>query len=112
MSYPPPPPPSGPPTGPPGPGYGYNYGPRPNHPQAVTALVLGILSLVVCSILGPFAWNIGARAVAEIDTSNGALDGRGMANAGRICGMIATILMILGLILVLGLLALSAGGNA
>ena len=47
--YPAPPPPGG-------------YPPSaPNHPQAITILVLGILSLVACQVLGPFAWVMGNR---------------------------------------------------
>ena len=37
------------------------------HPQGTTILVLGILSLVVCGILGPFAWSMGNKALREIN---------------------------------------------
>ncbi len=58
-------------------------------------LVLGILSLVVCGVLGIPAWVMGNKDLREIDA--GAMDpaGRGNTNAGRICGMIGTILGIL-----------------
>src|SRR4029077_2256749 len=70
------------------------YGPPPpNHPQAITVLVLGILGLVVCGIVGPFAWVMGNRAVREIDASQGALGGRTEANVGRILGIVATVLL-------------------
>lgn len=84
MSYPPQPPPA--------PQYGAPQ-PRPQHPQAVLALVLGIVSLVFCGLIGPFAWSIGGKAVREIDASGGALDGRSLAQAGKICGIIATALL-------------------
>lgn len=86
MSYPPSPTPysSGPLAGPP-----------PNHPKSTTVLVLGILSLVACSILGPFAWIMGNRTVAEIDASNGQLGGRDTANIGRILGIVASVLLVL-----------------
>jgi hypothetical protein len=64
-------------------------------------LVLGILSLVVCGILGPFAWSMGRRAVREIDASQltaTPLGGRETVNVGRILGMVATVLMVLGLL--------------
>ena len=35
--------------------------------QATTILVLGILSLVVCQILGPIAWVMGNNELAGID---------------------------------------------
>ena len=77
--------------------YGGGYGaPVPDHPQSTTVLVLGIVSLVVCSILGPFAWMMGNRVVREIDASRGLMGGRSSANAGRICGIIATVLLGLG----------------
>ncbi|MEU1392570.1 MULTISPECIES: DUF4190 domain-containing protein [unclassified Nonomuraea] len=88
------------------PNYGPSYyGPPPqSHPNGTTILVLGILSLVVCGILGPFAWSMGNKALKEIDGSGYAYDNRGAVQAGRICGMIASILLILGAVfMVLGL---------
>jgi len=72
----------------------------PDHPKATTAMVLGILSLVICGLIGPFAWSMGRRTVREIDASNGQLGGRGQAQAGFICGIISTVLLGLGLIVV------------
>jgi hypothetical protein len=83
-----------PPYGIPGP-YGVT---PPNHPQATTALVLGILGLVVCGLIAPFAWSIGTRTVREIDASGGGWSGRGEANAGRICGMVGTLMLAAGLL--------------
>jgi hypothetical protein len=89
MSYPPPPP-----------GYhgGYAGVPRPQHPQATTSLVLGILGVVLCQVLGPFAWAMGSKAVREIDASQGALDGRGLAVAGKVLGIVATAILALALL--------------
>ena len=111
MSYQPPSYPPGPP-GPPGPPYGYGYPPPGygvEHPQGTTVLVLGILSLVVCGILGPFAWSMGNRALREIDAAPpGYFRNRGNVAAGRICGIVATVLLIVSifvLILIFGVLA-------
>jgi uncharacterized membrane protein YjgN (DUF898 family) len=111
MAYQPPPYPpygQGPPYGYPPPGYGIE------HPQGTTLLVLGILSLVVCGILGPFAWSIGNRALAEIDAAPpGYFRNRGNVAAGRICGIIATVLLILGVFfLVLFFAVFASVGNA
>ena len=77
----------------------FPYGPPVrDHPQATTILVLGILSLVVCGVLGPFAWVMGSRALHDIDASQGSLGGRSSVNAGRICGIIATVLLVLGVL--------------
>jgi uncharacterized membrane protein YjgN (DUF898 family) len=72
--------------------------PPPNHPQATTALVLGVLGVVACGVIAPFAWNIGAKAVQEIDVSGGAWGGRTEANAGRILGIVGTVLLVVGFV--------------
>ncbi|WP_280236273.1 DUF4190 domain-containing protein [Nocardia cyriacigeorgica] len=79
----------------------YGYGAPQDHPQSTTILVLGILSLVMCGILGPFAWVMGKKALAEIDASGGMLGGRGNVKAGYICGMISSILLIVSFVFVI-----------
>ena len=100
MSYGTPPPPNGP--------YGqqpYGGPPAPTHGSATTALVLGILSLVICSPLGIPAYIIGRRAEREIFASQGTLSGAGLAKAGWILGLIAMILMVVFILLVIVLVA-------
>lgn len=89
------------------------YGGMPVYMQAsqgTTILVYGILSLVVCSILGPIAWSMGNAELARIDAGLVDPSGRGNASAGRICGMIATILMIVSFVIVIMIFA--AAGTA
>ncbi|WP_062993344.1 DUF4190 domain-containing protein [Nocardia anaemiae] len=94
MNYPPPPQYGSP--------YGYPaYGPPQDHPQAVTIMILGILGLLMCQVLGPIAWVMGKKALNEIDASGGAIGGRGSVQAGYICGIIASILLILTLAFVI-----------
>lgn len=87
------------------PGYGQAYPSQapmayaPDHPRATTALVLGILGLILCQVIAPFAWVIGKRAVDEIDASRGQIGGRGAANAGYVLGIIGTVLLIGGLLI-------------
>ena len=74
-------------------------------------LVFGILGLVgVCAPLGIVAWVMGTGDLKQMDA--GAMDpeGRGLTNAGRICGMIATILMIIGLVVFIIAMALGVLG--
>jgi uncharacterized membrane protein len=61
-------------------------------------LVLGILGLVVCAPLAIAAWVMGSGDLKQMDA--GAMDpsGRGNTQAGKICGIIGTILMIIGII--------------
>lgn len=74
-------------------GYGYGgYAPA-DHPQATTVLVLGIVSMVVCGVAGPFAWVMGNRVVREIDASGGRWGGRSTANIGRVLGIVASVFL-------------------
>jgi hypothetical protein len=86
------------------------YGAVPDHPRATTALVLGILGLVACSVLAPFAWSTGKKAVDEIDAAGGRLGGRGQAQAGYIMGVIGTVLLGLGLVALVGFVGLAVLG--
>ncbi|GAB2759504.1 DUF4190 domain-containing protein [Nocardioides pakistanensis] len=77
------------------------YAYAPDHPKATTTLVLGILGLVVCGVVAPFAWVMGKRTLEEIDASNGRIGGRGAAQAGYVLGIVGTVILALGLALVL-----------
>jgi hypothetical protein len=80
----------------------------PDHPRATVALILGILGIVACSVVAPFALVIGRRAVKEIDASGGRLGGRGMAQAGFILGVIGTVILALSLIGILVVIIVAA----
>ncbi|GAA3548357.1 hypothetical protein GCM10022419_030820 [Nonomuraea rosea] len=89
------------------------YGAPPQtHPHGTTILVLGILSLVVCTFIGPFAWVMGNTALREIDESGHYYDNRSAVQAGRICGIISSAMLILvaALIVTVVGLALITGG--
>ena len=79
----------------------------PEQSQATTILVLGILGIVICGILAPFAWSMGNKELAAIDSGRRNPENRGTANAGRILGIVGTILLGIGII-VLILLAVGA----
>ncbi|MDP3891444.1 DUF4190 domain-containing protein [Nocardioides sp.] len=85
--------------------YGYGAPVAPAHPSATTAMVLGLVALVgalfTCGltlVIGPFAWAVGGKAVREIDQSPGQFSGREQANAGKIMGVISTVLLVLSLL--------------
>jgi hypothetical protein len=79
-------------------------------------LALGILSIVLvrlCGgiILGPIAWVMGNNALTAIDSGRANPTERGMVVAGRVCGIIGTILNLLiiaVLLVVFGLVGLAA----
>ena len=66
-------------------------------------LVLGILGLIVCGPLGIAAWVMGSGDLKQMDAGTMDPGGRGNTQAGKICGIIGTILMVIGII-VLGIL--------
>jgi len=70
----------------------------PQDSQATTILVLGILSLVLCQVLGPFAWVMGNKEIAAIDAGERPPENRGTAQAGRILGIISTVLLLIGVV--------------
>lgn len=71
-------------------------------------LVLGICGLVVCGICGIIAWVMGSQDIAEMKA--GAMDpsGYSITNAGRTCGVIATLLNAVGLALIVLVFAFAA----
>jgi len=91
------------------PDYGqYAFTPRPPaHNSATTAMALGLIGLIgmlfcggLTLVLSPFAWAIGSKAVREIDANPGAYSGREQAFAGKVMGIIGTVLLVLGVLVV------------
>lgn len=64
----------------------------PEKSQATTVLVLGIIGILCCGPLGIVAWVMGQNEVNAIDAGRRDPAQRGTANAGRIIGIIATVL--------------------
>jgi hypothetical protein len=69
--------------------------------RAGTILTLGILSLVVCGILGPIAWTMGNEELRRMDAGETDPSQRGSVTAGRVCGIIASALMIFSVVIFL-----------
>ncbi len=74
-------------------------------------LVLGILSLVLCAPLGIAAWVMGNGDLKEIDAGTMDPSGRSTTNAGRICGMIGTILLVLSVLIGIAVILLGVAGR-
>jgi hypothetical protein len=66
--------------------------------RATTALVLGILGLVCCGLLGIPAAIIGKQEMASIDQGLAPVEGRGLAQAGFILGIVSLVLWALGIV--------------
>ena len=76
----------------------------PEQSQATTILVLGILAIICCGPLGIAAWIMGNNELEAIDSGRRNPEGRSTANAGRIMGIIGTVLLILGAVFFIGAL--------
>lgn len=83
-----------------GPGYSASGVPQwaPDHPQATTVLILGILGLAVCQAIAPFAWVKGSRVKQEIDASGGRYGGRSQVQIGYVLGIVGSALLALYLV--------------
>lgn len=78
--------------------------------RATLILVLGVLGIILCQPLGIFAWIMGNADLKEI--AAGAMDpaGKDMTNIGRILGIIATALLVIGLVVVIIMTVLTVVG--
>jgi len=63
-------------------------------------LVLGILGLVICTPLAIVAWVLGSGDLKEMDAGTMDPAGRGNTQAGKICGIIGTVLLIISVFVV------------
>jgi ABC-type Fe3+ transport system permease subunit len=72
-------------------------------------LAFGIIGLVCCIIFAILAWVMGNKDLKEMAAGTMDRSGEGMTKAGKIIGMIACILAIVGLIIQLIMLAVGAG---
>jgi len=94
------------------PQYGYGMPPMqmgmepPRSSNATTILVLGILSLVVCAVMGPIAWWMGSAELKLIDAGLVSRQDRGSVNAGYICGIIGSVLMMITVLCIMFAIAL------
>ena len=77
--------------------------------RGVLILVLGILGIVCCFICGIIAWVMGNGDMREMDAGRMDPSGRGLTQAGKICGMISVILLIVGIVIQIIILILGGG---
>lgn len=81
--------------------YAYPYLPQQQDGRATTAMVLGIVGLVLACgygiglLLSPIAMFLGRSSIKRIDASQGQLGGRGQAQAGFVMGLIGTVFLVL-----------------
>ena len=59
-----------------------------------TVLVYGILGLMLCQLLAIAAWKMGNDDLREMEFGRMDPSGRDITNAGRVCGMVGTVILI------------------
>jgi hypothetical protein len=69
--------------------------------RGVVILVFGILGLVVCQPLGIAAWVMGNTDLDEMSLGRMDPSGADLTNAGRICGIVASAIMGLQILLMI-----------
>jgi hypothetical protein len=74
--------------------------------------VFGILSLVVCQFFGIAAWTMGNTDLQEMASGRMDPTGRDLTQAGRICGMVGSALLVIPIVvmILLGLAMVFAEG--
>jgi len=94
----------------PPPGYRTVY---PEESQAVLALVLSVVGLVVCGgVLCPVGWYLAHKEIAAIDSGRRDPSKRDTAQAGKIVGIIGTVLVAVGILIIIGLVVLAIAFGA
>jgi predicted Zn finger-like uncharacterized protein len=79
--------------------------------RGAVVLTLGILSLVICGLLGPVAWIMGSNDLAAMRAGRMDPEGEGLTRGGMICGIIASILLIVGCVIWGIIIAAGAAGG-
>lgn len=82
--------------------YGYSPNLAPSeHPNAIPALVLGIIGLVLFPLVAPVAWYLGAKGQREMRYDPGRWRPSGSLTAGKVLGIIGTSFMALGILIIM-----------
>ena len=76
--------------------------------RGALVLILGLLGLLMFAPLGIAAWIIGSKDLAAIRDGRMDKSGEGMTLAGKVLGIIATVLMLIGVLVLLAVMAILA----
>lgn len=72
---------------------------RPDHDlephRGPLILTLGLLGLLLCPLLGPIAWILGRAELESIRAGWRDPQGRSLAQAGMVCGIVGTASLVL-----------------
>jgi len=79
--------------------------------NATNVLIFGVLGIALCQLLGPVAWSMANKELLRIDLGEADPTKRGTVMAGKILGVISTVMMSLGVVWMLFVMAMSAGSG-
>lgn len=77
--------------------------------RGTLVLVLGILGLIVCQPVGIAAWIMGNADLKQIAAGTMDPEGKSMTQIGKILGIIASVLLIIGVVVAVLTLVLGVG---
>lgn len=77
--------------------------------RGATVLIMGILGLVCCFIFGIIGWAMGSSDLRDMNAGRMDPSGRGLTQAGKICGIISVILAIISIVITLIAMACGDG---
>lgn len=83
----------------------YGFDARPEHPDAMLVLVLGVISLF-SGITGPFAWYFGSRARRQLQAEPHRWSPSTGLTVGWVLGIITSLFLVLGGVLVVAWIGL------
>lgn len=81
------------------------------HPRAVPILATGVLGITIFPVLGPVAWALGRSALREIDAEPSRYTNRSTVQVGMILGIVATVFLVVGLVLVVTIILWATTGD-
>jgi len=77
--------------------------------RGTLVLVLGILGLIICQPVGIAAWLMGNADLKEINAGTMDPEGKTLTQIGKILGIIATVLLALGIVFFILMMVLGVG---
>ena len=80
-----------------------------NPHRGVLILILGILGILCCFVCGIIAWVMGNNDLREMAAGRMDPTGRGLTQAGKICGIVSVVLLIAGIVINLIFMLLGFG---
>ena len=70
-------------------------------PGAASAFIVGVVGVILFPALAPLAWKQGSQVEQRIAAAGGTQSGLGLAKAARILGIVGTVMLAIGVVVLL-----------